>query len=151
MFSISHYSSSVNKYLIKNNLKLINRHLTTTPTSNGSNFITLGNSKVLHDLLKQDNRKVLYFTATWCPPCKKIAPIFTNLSKEFNNILFIKIDIDDFNDLAQEYGISSVPTFAFLRGSEVTDKVFSFIMYYIYLSRVYFILFLCLFTIVCRC
>lgn len=43
-----------------------------------------------------DNPKsVMYFTATWCPPCKMIAPIYTSLAETYPNVAFGKIDIDD--------------------------------------------------------
>lgn len=56
---------------------------------------------------------VLYFTATWCGPCKKISPIFETLSEENKKIAFVKIDIDNNTELAS--GIKSVPTFIFIK------------------------------------
>lgn len=91
-----------------------------------SNYVVLGDSQKFKDIISGDGNKILYFTATWCPPCKKIAPVFEKMSKEFTNTTFVKIDIDDFQDLAQEYRISSVPTFKAFKGtakvSEVSDS-----------------------------
>jgi thioredoxin 1 len=54
--------------------------------------------------------------ATWCGPCKKIAPSFEELSKNVTNINFIKIDIDEIDDLDQTYKeINLIPTFLFLK------------------------------------
>ena len=62
-------------------------------------------------------KKVLYFTAAWCPPCKMIAPIFENMSKAYDKTNFVKIDIDNCPEAAEKYGISSVPTFIFMNGA----------------------------------
>ncbi len=54
---------------------------------------------------------VVDFTATWCGPCKTIAPYFEELSAKFPDIEFVKIDVDELEDLAAECGISAMPTF----------------------------------------
>ena len=51
-----------------------------------------------------------------CPPCKAIKPVYEQLSNEYGDIGFGKIDIDDNQDAAVEYQISSVPTFIFFDG-----------------------------------
>ena len=55
----------------------------------------------------------LFIYITRCPPCKLIKPVYESLSDEYPNISFGKIDIDDNQDSAMEYEISSVPTFLF--------------------------------------
>ena len=89
------------------------------------NFIVLGSSTAYTELMQRDDKKVLYFTASWCPPCKMIAPVFSKLSLEYSDILFVKIDIDDFQEVASEHRIQSVPTFEFINGAKVIDKVCS--------------------------
>ena len=53
-----------------------------------------------------------------CPPCKAIKPVYEELSNEYGDIAFGKIDIDDNQDAAVEYQISSVPTFVFFDGKK---------------------------------
>lgn len=89
-----------------------------------SNFVVLGDSSKFPDIIKSDTNKILYFTAAWCPPCKKIAPIFEKLSTDFSETIFVKIDIDDHRDLAEEYNISSVPTFKAFVGAKLVSEVF---------------------------
>lgn len=55
-------------------------------------------------------KKVLKFSATWCNPCKAYEPIFEQVSKENPDIEFKEIDIEQNEDLAEEYNIMSVPT-----------------------------------------
>lgn len=92
-------------------------------TNVGPNFLVLGESSALRDIVKSPESKVLYFTATWCPPCKMIAPIFEKLSKDFPTTKFVKIDIDDHSDAAAEFKIRSVPTFMFYKGSNLKEQV----------------------------
>ena len=88
-----------------------------------SNFVVLGDSSKFSDIIKSDTNKILYFTASWCPPCKKIAPVFEKLSGDFAETTFVKIDIDDHRDLAEEYNISSVPTFKAFVGAKLVSEV----------------------------
>ena len=53
---------------------------------------------------------VVDFFATWCGPCKMLAPVIDELSGELDNVNFVKVDIDQSMDLAQKFRIVSVPT-----------------------------------------
>ena len=64
----------------------------------------------------------MYFTATWCPPCKMISPIYDELSNKYPEVGFGKIDVDDNQDAAMEFQISAVPTFVFSKGGEAVNK-----------------------------
>lgn len=57
--------------------------------------------------------------------CRKISPIFEKLSKAHDSISFVKIDIDQFPEIANEYTVKSVPTFLFLSGRKTVSEVFS--------------------------
>ena len=59
-----------------------------------------------------------------CGPCKQIAPIYKELSNEFGSrASFIKVDVDDNPEAAQKYGVSAMPTFLFIKGGEVVDRL----------------------------
>ena len=68
-------------------------------------------------------KAVVYFTASWCPPCKRIAPIFESLSKEFSGITFAKVDVDNVPEAASANFVRSVPTFQFRVGKQVLTEV----------------------------
>merc|ERR1711916_22820 len=70
-----------------------------------------------------DKTVVIYFTATWCGPCKHISPVYESLSKKYFNFSFLKVDVDKNKDIAQKFGVSSMPTFHFVKG---TTSLFHF-------------------------
>ncbi|MBI4140492.1 thioredoxin [Candidatus Woesearchaeota archaeon] len=69
---------------------------------------------------------VVDFWAPWCGPCKMIAPVVEKLSHEFKQIKFAKLNVDENNDLAQEYGVMSIPCLIFFKDSEESDRVVGF-------------------------
>ena len=62
---------------------------------------------------------VVDFFATWCGPCKMLAPIFEELGKEYEGkVNFIKVDVDQSPDLAMKYKVASIPTIIVLKDGE---------------------------------
>lgn len=68
------------------------------------------------------NLVVIDFFASWCGPCKMIAPKVEELSKEMTDVIFIKVDVDELPDVAAQYEIISMPTFVFIKGGKVLDS-----------------------------
>ncbi|KAK9265873.1 hypothetical protein L1049_001747 [Liquidambar formosana] len=66
---------------------------------------------------------ILYFTATWCGPCRFISPLYTSLAEKHPKIVFLKVDIDEARDVAARWNISSVPSFFFIKNGKEVDKV----------------------------
>lgn len=69
---------------------------------------------------------VVDFFATWCGPCKMLAPVFESVSEELNDAKFVKVDIDESLELAQKFGISTVPTMMIFKDGKVVDKLVGF-------------------------
>jgi thioredoxin 1 len=69
----------------------------------------------------KDKLIAIDFTATWCGPCQFIGPIFEALSKEYPDVSFDKVDVDDASDIAEACGISAMPTFQFFKGGKKID------------------------------
>ncbi|QDS73530.1 Thioredoxin amt13 [Venturia effusa] len=66
---------------------------------------------------------VLDCFATWCGPCKVIAPQVVKFSDKFTNARFYKLDVDDVPDVAQELGIRAMPTFLLFKDGEKVAEV----------------------------
>ncbi|XP_030635366.1 thioredoxin b [Chanos chanos] len=71
-----------------------------------------------------DKLVVVDFTATWCGPCQAIGPIFKALSDsaEFKNVVFLKVDVDDAQDVASACDIKCMPTFHFYKNSKKVEE-----------------------------
>ena len=66
---------------------------------------------------------VIDFSATWCGPCKKIAPIIEELAEEYEGRVIIgTCDVDDNVELTSRFGIRSVPSVFFLKNGQIVDK-----------------------------
>ncbi|KAJ5078250.1 thioredoxin-like protein [Anaeramoeba ignava] len=55
-------------------------------------------------------------------PCKIISPVFIDLSKKYTNVVFLKVDVDQFSDLAQRFSIRAMPTFSFIKKEKEVDS-----------------------------
>ena len=69
---------------------------------------------------------VVDFFATWCGPCKMLAPVSEELSEELTDVNFVKVDIDQSMDLAQKFRIVSVPTMKIFKNGEEVDTLMGF-------------------------
>ncbi|KAB1212218.1 TPR repeat-containing thioredoxin TDX [Morella rubra] len=72
---------------------------------------------------KTSRLAILYFTATWCGPCRYVSPLYTSLAAKYPKAVFLKVDIDEARDVAARWNISSVPTFFFLKNGKEVDNV----------------------------
>lgn len=71
----------------------------------------------------KDTLVVLDCFATWCGPCKTIAPVIAKYSEEYPAAKFFKVDVDEASDVAQELGIRAMPTFLFFKNGEKVEEV----------------------------
>lgn len=82
-------------------------------------FATKGHSMTYEELTKEPSI-VIRFTATWCPPCKALAPIFDAVAKENPEVKTLVIDVDNDTEIASKYGIKGIPTVMKVENGNVT-------------------------------
>lgn len=74
--------------------------------------------------LINDKVVIVDFFATWCGPCKMLSPVIEQLSENFKDVKFVKIDVDECPNVSKNYGIMSVPTLLkFKNGILVDTKI----------------------------
>lgn len=82
--------------------------------------------KEFDELLKGDKKVVCGFFATWCGPCKMLAPVMEQASEKFTEAVFVKVDIDKNAELAMRYGIMSIPLVAVFDKGEISAKTLGY-------------------------
>ena len=75
------------------------------------------------EVLMADRLVVVDYWADWCSPCKQIAPIIEELSREYPNVKFVKVDTNANPGLAAEQGVLSLPTLQFFQGGRVSKSL----------------------------
>ncbi|GMI99202.1 thioredoxin 2, THIOREDOXIN H2, Arabidopsis thioredoxin h2 [Hibiscus trionum] len=66
---------------------------------------------------------VIDFSASWCGPCKFMEPALNDMAAKFTDVEFVKLDVDELPDVAQEFGVQAMPTFVLLKNGEEVDRV----------------------------
>lgn len=84
---------------------------------------TVGSKAEFEEALKHSGLVVVDFFATWCGPCKMIAPLLQKFSEEYPQVKFVKLDVDQLPEVAQEYEVTAMPTIFFIKNGAVVEKV----------------------------
>ncbi|XP_073317092.1 thioredoxin H1-like [Primulina huaijiensis] len=73
---------------------------------------------------KNSNKLIVVdFTASWCGPCRFIAPFFAELAKKLPHVTFLKVDIDELQSVGSEWKVEAMPTFIFLKEGNELDRI----------------------------
>jgi thioredoxin 1 len=88
------------------------------------NIVTLTEENFSDQVLKSPTPILVDFWAEWCGPCKMIAPVLDELAAEYDGKVKIgKVNIDEHQQIAINYGINSIPTLLFFKNGQVADQV----------------------------
>ncbi|MBO4782371.1 MAG: thioredoxin [Lachnospiraceae bacterium] len=83
--------------------------------------ITVTNEN-FEELKNSEKTVLLDFYADWCGPCKMVSPMIDQIAEEHPEYLVGKVNVDDEEDIAEAFGIMSIPTLVVLKGGEVAQK-----------------------------
>lgn len=75
------------------------------------------------EVLNSEKTVLIDFYADWCGPCKMLSPIVEQVASENTNVKVVKINIDDEQDLAIDYGVMSIPTLVVIKNGQEADRV----------------------------
>ncbi|CAA7029831.1 unnamed protein product [Microthlaspi erraticum] len=66
---------------------------------------------------------VLYFNASWCPPCCLIDDFVVECAKQFPNVVFFEVNVEELPNVVLEFSVTKLPTFILMKEDKILDKV----------------------------
>ena len=90
--------------------------------------IEINNLQELNKQIEDNSKVIIDFYADWCGPCKMLKPLFENFADEYEDIKFIKVNIDeeDGEEISEMFDIEALPTIVFLNEQSLLTKVIGF-------------------------
>lgn len=84
--------------------------------------ITLNKGNFQEEVMNSDKPVLIDFWATWCGPCRMLAPIIAEIAEEHPEIKVGKVNVDEENDLANQFNIEAIPTLVLIKDGKVVDQ-----------------------------
>ena len=93
-----------------------------------SNVAAINTQNFASEVEQNEGTVVVDFTASWCPPCKMLAPVLDRVAQKYEGqAKFVKCDVDENVEVAAKYGVTTIPNLLFFKNGEVMDQSVGFI------------------------
>ena len=85
-------------------------------------IIDLNNSN-FEQIISAENLTLVDFWAEWCGPCKSMHPIFESLARQYPNVKFARVNVDQNQNISMKFAVQSIPTFIMFKSGKIIDKM----------------------------
>lgn len=79
-------------------------------------------TEVVKQIQSEGKKLLVQYSTNWCQPCRSLVPLLEKIEKEYSDVTFVKVNVEENMELASELGITSVPTVIFYNGTTLVDK-----------------------------
>ena len=81
------------------------------------------NESNFDQVISAETPTLVDFWAEWCGPCKSMHPVFESLSKNYPNVRFARVNVDNNQNISMRYSVQSIPTFIMFKSGQIVDKM----------------------------
>ena len=85
--------------------------------------ISVNKNNFNQEVLNSDKPVLMDFWAPWCGPCRMVVPLVEEIAKERSDIKVVKINVDEEQELAMQFGVMSIPTLVVMKNGKVANQV----------------------------
>lgn len=85
--------------------------------------INVNKNNFNQEVLNSDKLVLMDFWAPWCGPCRMVVPLVEEIAKERSDIKVVKINVDEEQELAMQFGVMSIPTLVVMKNGKIVNQV----------------------------